>query len=419
MKTKTHARFLALVAALLSPGLAAADDLSLQLQRTGRPSVFYHTLASPASSLNFSISGALGFGSASVSYGGVDLDLTAITPATPSISTGGFVAASATINQSFTISTDPGLNGAQGTIVLSTRLSGGFAWNISGYASFSVNGNNGGLFYPNTIDPQPANSTLTSSFPISFSSIGSAVSVQTHVIGDASANRPDAGYPDGHNHVDLSVRTGAIKVLNSTGDTVNFTSSSATGTARGSNVPSGSSYTGFSLANTTGHSTTLSLLDGTANAANYVEAAFLSSPHANAGLQAFSDAVDFTGTGSDKFVLQLSFDEAAVLAAGLTDLDLHMEWLDPITGAFKDAFMGDSDGGAAHQFFAGSYLGGAEFQLGNYGVDLVNHVLWAVVDHNSEFVVAQIVPEPSTWVIMLGGVGMFAGCRRFGRTRKA
>ena len=415
MKTKTHARFLPLVAAaLLSPGLAAADDLSLTLRRS-YPFVIYRTLASPASSLNFSISGARGFGTDSVSYGGVDLDLTSIST---SSSYGGQVSAAATINQSFTISTDPGLNGDQGTIVLSTRLSGGFAENIPGYAHFSVNGNNGGFFYPNTLDPQPANSTLTSSYPISFSSIGSAVSVQTNVSGAAEAITPDAGFPDGHNHVDLSVRNGAIKVLDSAGGTVNFTSTSGAGTARGSNVPSGSSYTGFSLANTTGHSTTLSLLDGTANAANYVEAAFLSSPHANAGLQAFSDAVDFTGTGSDKFVLQLSFDEAAVLAAGLTDLDLHMEWLDPITGAFQDAFMGDSDGGAAHQFFAGSYLGGAEFQLGNYGVDVVNHVLWAVIDHNSEFVGGAIVPEPTALVMMLGGMGMFAGCKRFGRTGK-
>ena len=416
MKTKTHARFLPLVvAALLSPGLAAADDLSLFLRRYP-PFVLYQTLASPASSLNFSISGAFGFGTDSVSYGGVDLDLTSNSP--NSTSYGGQLDADATINQSFTISTDPSLNGTQGTIVLSSRLSGAFALTSTGYAHFSVNAINGGYFYPNTLDPLSPNSTVTNSGGISFNSIGSLISLQTHVHGTASAVSPDAGYPGNYAHVDLSVRNGTIKVLNSTGGTVNFTSSSATGTACGSNVPSGSSYTGFTLANTTGHSTTLSLLDGTANAANYVEAAFLSSPHANAGLQAFSDAVDFTGTGSDKFVLQLSFDEAAVLAAGLTDLDLHMEWLDPITGAFKDAFMGDSDGGAAHQFFAGSYLGGAEFQLGNYGVDLVNHMLWAVVDHNSEFVVGATVPEPSTLVMMLGGVGMFAGCKRFGRTSK-
>ena len=417
MKTKTHARLLPLVAAaLLSPGLAAADDLSLRLgRRFGDGSVLYNTPNSAAPSLSFSISGAHGFGSDSVSYGGVDLDLTSISS---SSFYGGQLSAGATINQSFMISTDPALNGGQGSIVVSTRLSGGFALDGAGNAYFGVNGNTGGFFYPHTLDPQPANSTLTSSYPLGFSSTPSPVTFQTTVLGAVGGTQPDPGFPDIHSHVKLSVRTGAIRVLNSTGGTVNFTSSSATGTARGSNVPSGGSYTGFSLANTTGHSTTLSLLDGTANAANYVEAAFLSSPHANAGLQAFSDAVDFTGTGSDKFVLQLSFDEAAVLAAGLTDLDLHMEWLDPITGAFKDAFMGDSDGGAAHQFFAGSYLGGAEFQLGNYGVDLVNHVLWAVVDHNSEFVVGETVPEPSTFAMMLGGVGMFAGCKRFGRTSK-
>ena len=422
MKTTQLTQFLGLSLTLITLN-AKADDLSLSLRRYDGTLVSYRTANSSASSLSYSISGSRGFGSDSVSYGGVDLDLTSNSPAYNLY--GGQLSASATINNSLTILTDPALNGTGGTIVQSIRLSGAFAMTGVGYAHFGVNGNNGGYFYPNTLDPQSPNATLTTTQGITFNSSGALVSLQTNVGGSAQANPPDPGFPGTHAHVNLSVRTGAIAVRDSLGNTVNFTSTSQTGTTRASNVSIGSSYSGFTLANTAGHSSTLSLLDGTAGSAGlaslsgaklqaspdrYVQAAFLASPNAGGGLTPVSDGVDFTGTGTDRFVLQLSFDETAVLAAGLTDADLHMEWLDPSDGTFKDAYLGDSDGGAAHQQLAGPYLGGAEFQLGNYGVDPVGHTLWAVLDHNSEFVVGTVVPEPASAALL--GLGMLLPAAR-------
>jgi hypothetical protein len=69
----------------------------------------------------------------------------------------------------------------------------------------------------------------------------------------------------------------------------------------------------------------------------------------------------------------------------------------------------------------GAYDSATDFQLGSYGIDTVNHEVWAVVDHNSEFAVAQAVPEPSSWTALLGGLGLLLGFQRGKRpaTKKA
>jgi len=45
-------------------------------------------------------------------------------------------------------------------------------------------------------------------------------------------------------------------------------------------------------------------------------------------------------------------------------------------------------------------------------LDTVNHEAWAVIDHNSQFAVGQVVPEPGTWAALLGGIGALGLCRR-------
>jgi hypothetical protein len=45
-------------------------------------------------------------------------------------------------------------------------------------------------------------------------------------------------------------------------------------------------------------------------------------------------------------------------------------------------------------------------------VDTVNHVVWAVIDHNSDFSVGQSVPEPGTWATLGGGLAVLTLWRR-------
>jgi hypothetical protein len=206
----------------------------------------------------------------------------------------------------------------------------------------------------------------------------------------------------------LTMSAGAMTVLDINGNAIAYTANAGAGTARSSAVTSGGTLAGFTLTNNAvnGHlGSTVSVQGGTASSDHMLTATFLAAPSKQA-VKAVSDAVDFSGTGTDRFVLQVGFDVASVAAAGLMDADLHMEWLDPATNTYTDAYMGNSDGGAHHQFFNAAYDGATMDQLGNYGVDTVNHVLWAVVDHNSQFVVGAAVPEPSAGAVVIAGLGM-------------
>ena len=56
----------------------------------------------------------------------------------------------------------------------------------------------------------------------------------------------------------------------------------------------------------------------------------------------------------------------------------------------------------------------ADTLLGEYGVNTTTHTVWAVLDHNSEF---GVVPEPSTWALLVAGsvAALWLGRRRMGR----
>lgn len=52
-------------------------------------------------------------------------------------------------------------------------------------------------------------------------------------------------------------------------------------------------------------------------------------------------------------------------------------------------------------------MGPATFVLGNYGVDPVNHYVWAVLDVDGEFGVGALVPEPAGALVgLLGAAGL-------------
>lgn len=151
------------------------------------------------------------------------------------------------------------------------------------------------------------------------------------------------------------------------------------------------------------------LLDGTATANRDITAVIDNSAHP--GL--VSDVFDISGTGSDTFVLQLSYDEAAALSLFGSEADVRLLWFDG--DDWVNAVEGNAGGTS---FFAGdgAYEAATDFVLGTYGVDTVHDVVWAVINHNSEFAVAELaelapVPEPGTALFALA-VSAVAGGRR-------
>jgi hypothetical protein len=62
--------------------------------------------------------------------------------------------------------------------------------------------------------------------------------------------------------------------------------------------------------------------------------------------------------------------------------------------------------GSTNEHFVGVGAWDGDMTLGDYGVDVDTHTVWAVVNHNSQF---AVVPEPSALVLLAAGaVGLVA-----------
>lgn len=91
------------------------------------------------------------------------------------------------------------------------------------------------------------------------------------------------------------------------------------------------------------------------------------------------------GTGSDKYVLQLDYNEDAVIATLGDENNLFMTWSNGVL-PFTNAVDGNTDlPGEVNTptVFHRAYNPDTDFHLGYYGVDTVNNRVWAVLDHNS------------------------------------
>jgi hypothetical protein len=134
-----------------------------------------------------------------------------------------------------------------------------------------------------------------------------------------------------------------------------------------------------------------------------------------------SDVLELHGmdfTSSDKFVLQLDYDEELVIQALGSENAMFLAWFDPSAGgglgAWVNAVFGNTGAGNNPFKFYGAYDENTMFALGNYGVDTVANRVWAVIDHNSKFGAAGIIPIPepaSSGLIGIGFIALF-GCRR-------
>jgi hypothetical protein len=243
--------------------------------------------------------------------------------------------------------------------------------------------------------PAPGGQTFSITVPFTY---GQPVEVSASLSAFAD---PGTGTAFGHAH--LTLRQTGFTV--SGGD---YTAASATGAGSGATFAQGASYAGFTLTNNLGHLSTATLLGGTASTNRDASLTFVP---ADGTLPSVSDTVSLSGTNSDLVVMQLQYDEAAVLSQFGSENGLYLAWLNPSTGGWENAIDGNSTN--ASNRIERAYNPLTDLTLGNWGEDPVNNTVWAVIDHNSEFTVASLSPTPEPGSALLLGIGgVLAACRR-------
>jgi autotransporter-associated beta strand protein len=105
---------------------------------------------------------------------------------------------------------------------------------------------------------------------------------------------------------------------------------------------------------------------------------------------------------TDLFVLQMSYDPALLTGnenSLIAQRMLYLGYLNETTGIWQNAINGNIGG---NDLFLGNVAWNSSFTtLGQWGVDAVNNVAWAVLDHNSQF---AVVPEPTSLLLLAAGV---------------
>ena len=170
------------------------------------------------------------------------------------------------------------------------------------------------------------------------------------------------------------------------------------------------------------------ILDGTAGSLTSVSMAWRTRTTAEQtrhGGGLISDVVDLTGIAlhgsglhdgshqSDIFVLEMSYSPTELQSIwGLTEAQaaaqgrLYLGYLDlgpdgvpgTVDDRWENAVFGNF--GGVPNFVGDHPYSSSDFVLGDYGVDIADHVVWAVLDHNSEF---AVVPEPGTLALPAAG----------------
>ena len=430
MKTSSLYRAFVLASALvvgsLPSALAQTNEINANAVRSGFPDTPFlidnHT-ASIVGSVTAFVSGAHGSATATTSFGAITLEVHSASDGAPTsgiylggnYSSGSVDFGGDAIQRNYwtdNVTIDPTAlhpQGSSGTAEITYNLTGSFTELGNGNSSASS-----WYFITDThlvrhIDGSDSN--VISTYSSFVDTIGFQYGVPFTIQGGLAANAVTSGSQSAHVDASLSLRYTGLSVI-SGATPIDFTSSSNTGSAGRKSVSHGVSYTGFSLTNTSplSYQSAINLLGGIATTDTAVEATFLG--HV-AGFTQASDIVDITGLGSDKYVMQLSYDEATANSLLGGEANAKLLWMNPATGIFEAAADGDSDGGAQTRAFQGSYASDGSPALGDYGVDTANNVVWAVVDHNSEFAVGlSAAPEPTSWAMLACGLGTLSCWRR-------
>lgn len=225
---------------------------------------------------------------------------------------------------------------------------------------------------------------------------------------------------------DLDLRGAVLGDLGAYSFTVSHMVTGASGNGGSAYVASGSRLRDSGLASSfsnsvLAHKTSASFLDSEMLASNVsIQIAFNSIEDATGAgaLDLISDTMSIEGLDGIQFVLEISYDAQTLINKFGTEEVAVLTWLDTSDNTWKNAIEGNSrygdldfsnPFGRRYRMSYDSYLAvvGGTPVLNDYGYDPANDVMWAVLDHNSEFGGSGIegapeaIPEPSTWVLVL------------------
>jgi hypothetical protein len=159
----------------------------------------------------------------------------------------------------------------------------------------------------------------------------------------------------------------------------------------GLSLSAGAYYDGLgaSLQTADGFTASGALLDGTASQATTVSMNLAASGLTNFQLQGNIGGylLNLLGTGTDKVVVQLDYNETDALAAAGDERQLFLASTDGAS-PFENAVLANTDlpgeSNNPTEIF-GAYDPAADFHLGYYGVDTIDNRVWAVVDYDAIF----------------------------------
>ena len=153
----------------------------------------------------------------------------------------------------------------------------------------------------------------------------------------------------------------------------------------------GESYAPFHTSHLGGHSASVDILDGIAGGSpNSFRTVTVTTSKA-ASSSFVSDVANISGTSSDTFVVQLSYDLAAADAVFGSDQSLCLGWFNGTS--WVNALDGNTTG-------TPTFVGGAYNHipnLGNCSLDTLHHVVWACVNHVGQFAVINHVPPVASY----------------------
>lgn len=156
----------------------------------------------------------------------------------------------------------------------------------------------------------------------------------------------------------------------------------------------GQTVSNMTATNNIGKSTVMTILNSSPLSSNSeVSASFATTNAANFS----SDILRFSGTGTNTFVLQLSYDPTNLTLA--QEQAISLNWYNPASNAWMNAVLGNLGGSATRILGAWN----SSYGLGTYGVDTAANTAWAVLNHNSEF---AVIPIPEPGLLQLAALGL-------------